>query len=143
MRAKIGIAVAIFHFYKSHRASAGPSTALQWVQAITGFASWFVTFHIVCLGWMFFYPISIKHALMLLAKIFSDFQFGVFITNLRILFVYTVVLVWVDIWQAIKKDEFVLLKTNAVFKTVFYWLTFWLLLGAGSSANVPFIYFGI
>ncbi|MFH1209123.1 MAG: MBOAT family O-acyltransferase [Candidatus Omnitrophota bacterium] len=138
-----GIAVVIFHLYKNHRALSGPSTAPKWVRVMTGFASWFATFHIVCLGWMFFYPISIKHALTLLAKIFSDFQFGVLITNLRILFVYIFVLVLVEIWQAIKKDEFVLLKTNALFKVVFYWLTFWLFLGAGSSANLPFIYFGI
>jgi D-alanyl-lipoteichoic acid acyltransferase DltB (MBOAT superfamily) len=138
-----GTAVAIFHFYKARRASSGPGTAPKWVRAITGFASWFVTFHIVCLGWLFFYPISIKRAATILAKIFSDFQFGVFVTDLRVLFAYIFVLLFVEIWQAIKNDEFVLLKTNAVFKVVFYWLTFWLLVSPGSSANLPFIYFGI
>jgi D-alanyl-lipoteichoic acid acyltransferase DltB (MBOAT superfamily) len=138
-----GAAVAIFHFYKSKRASSGPGTAPGWMRAMTGFASWFVTFHIVCLGWLFFYPISIKHAVTLVAKIFSDFQPGVFVTHLRVLLMSIAVLVLVEIWQAVKKDEFVLLKTNAVFKAIFYWLTFWLLFGAGSSANLPFIYFGI
>ncbi|MFH1800725.1 MAG: MBOAT family O-acyltransferase [Candidatus Omnitrophota bacterium] len=138
-----GIAVAIFHWYKTNRASSGPDTAPKWVRAVTGFASWFATFHIVCLGWLFFYPISIRHAVTQVAKIFSDFQFDVFITNLRILFMYIFILVLVQVWQAARKEEFVLLKTNIVFKVVFYWLTFWLFLSSGSSANLPFIYFGI
>ena len=138
-----GIAVAIFHFFKKRRAPSESATANKCVSTITGFVSWFTTFHVVCFGWLFFYPVSAKKTGIALVKVFSDFQWGAFITHFRVLLAYIFVLVIVEIWQALKKDEFVLLKTNVVFKALFYWLTFWLLLGAGNRANLPFIYFGI
>ena len=137
-----GIAVVVFHLYKNNRSSCKPARGNKITQVITSFLSWLVTFHIVCFGWLFFYPSGIKNTLTVLTKVFGDFQFGSFIPHLRGLLVYIFVLVVVEIWQAIKKDEFAVLKTNFVFKAVFYWLTFWLLFGAGSSANLPFIYFG-
>ena len=137
-----GIAVVVFHFYKSKKSSCKLGTGNKIIQVITGFLSWLVTFHIVCFGWLFFYPSSIKNTIAALTKVFWNFQFGAFIVHLRGLLVYIFVLAAVEIWQAIKKDEFVILKTNFVFKAAFYWLTFWLLFGAGTSANLPFIYFG-
>lgn len=137
-----GVAVVVFQFYKSKRSSFRLATGNKITQVITGFLSWLITFHIVCFGWLFFYPSGIKNTATVLTKVFGNFQFGAFILHLRGLLVYISVLVAVEIWQAIKKDEFVVLKTNFVFKAAFYWLTFWLLFGAGSSANLPFIYFG-
>lgn len=137
-----GIAVAVFHLYKSKRSSCKFATNNKIMQIITSFLSWLATFHVVCFGWLFFYPSGIKNTAIVLTKVFGDFQFNIFISRIRDLLVYIFVLVAVEIWQAIKKDEFVVLKTNFVFKAVFYWLTFWLLFGAGSSANLPFIYFG-
>ena len=137
-----GIAVVVFHLYKSKRSSFKLATGNKIAQAITGFLSWLVTFHIVCFGWLFFYPCGIKNTTTTLTRIFGNFQIGTFIPHLRGLLVYIFLLLAVEICQAIKKDEFVVLKTNYIFKAVFYWLTFWFLFGAGSSANLPFIYFG-
>jgi D-alanyl-lipoteichoic acid acyltransferase DltB (MBOAT superfamily) len=137
-----GVAVAVFHLYKNSRHSRTPVVNNRIAQVITGFLSWLVTFHIVCFGWLFFYPSSIKNTLIVLAKVFGDFKFSAFFLHLRGLVVYISVLVVIEIWQAIKKDEFVILKTNYVFKGIFYWFTFWLLFGVGNSANLPFIYFG-
>ncbi len=140
--AYFGIAVAVFQLYKHKRPSFGPVAGNKIAKALIAVISWLATFNIVCFGWLFFYPSDIKNVTIALTKVFSDFHFSVFIVHLRGLLAYIFVLVAIEIWQAIKKDEFVILKTNIVVKAVFYWLTFWLLFGASSSANLPFIYFG-
>lgn len=137
-----GLAVVVFHLYKNHRSLSKPAKRNKITTAISGFLSWLATFHVVCFGWLFFYPSGINNTVTALKKVFWDFRPGAFIPQFLGLATYISVLVAIEIWQALKKDEFVVLKTNFVFKIAFYWITFWLLFGASSSVNLPFIYFG-
>lgn len=137
-----GASVVIYHFYKEKMSAYNLKEKNKIIQTILGFISWIITFHVVCLGWLFFYPLNTGNIIRLLAKVLLDFKIFIFIKHLRVLFTYICVLLLIEIWQAIKKDEFIILKMNIFVKVFFYWLIFWFLFGKRSSANLPFIYFG-
>ena len=138
-----GIAVAVFHFIKSKGAVTVSATGNRLVRTLGALVSGFLTFHIVCLGWVFFYPSDIKNVLGIFSRLLQSFQPGDLFVQLRGLFALTAVLIFVEIWQAVTKDEFVLLKANFVVQAVLYWIMFWLLFGSGTGSSLPFIYFGL
>lgn len=137
-----GAAVAVFHFIKSKGAPAAAAARNRSVQMLGALASGLFTFHIVCLGWVFFYPSDIKNVLGIFTRICQFLQPGVFFVELRGLIALTAVLIFVEIWQALARDEFVLLKANFAVQAVLYWVMFWLLFGSGTNSSLPFIYFG-
>jgi len=136
-----GLAVSIYQLYKKKRTSSGLDEGNKVRQAILGFVSRIATFHVVCIGGIFFYNIEVRRIVGLLARVLTDFNASIFITCLWRLFGFVWMLVLVELLQAARKDEFILLKMNIFFRVVLYWLMFWFLFGGGGGLGTPFIYF--
>lgn len=100
-----------------------------------------LTFHGVCLGWLFFRADSLDQALMILGRMARGFQFEPSTWNMLIaLMSYATPLIAVQLWQAREGDAWVLRRAppwvqGAAFGAMFYLVA---LYGAVSDA---FIYF--
>lgn len=139
-----GLAVGIYQLYKKKKiVSTGLGSGNKVKQALFSFISRIVTFHIVCIGGLFFYNLKPRQIIAMLSNIISfDFKISIFITHCWYLFTYIWMLVLVELLQIIHNDEFIILKINIFFRVIIYWLIFWYIFGGGGELSKPFIYFG-
>lgn len=106
--------------------------------------AWFITFHWICIGWIFFAnPIDI--AFLSLLKILTEFDVSIiksiFFNNLIwyiLLFISFIISLW---------DNFILMKwlkifiaINFFFRIMLFWLVLWLILVSHQGSVNTFIY---
>jgi D-alanyl-lipoteichoic acid acyltransferase DltB (MBOAT superfamily) len=98
----------------------------------------FLTFHFVCIGWLFDKTSAIP---TILIRIFNDFHATTFGSAIALLARFLVPLLIVQVFQAIRKDELFILKAGFWGKVIFYWILFFLLYGVSGGVIIrPFIY---
>jgi alginate O-acetyltransferase complex protein AlgI len=141
-----GLAVSVYQLYKQLYKKNKPTFGLDGgnkiKQALVSAVSRIVTFHIVCIGGLFFYNLELRKIAELLIRILFNFKISGFITSFWLLFICIWMLVLVELLQAIYNDEFIILKVSIFFRLIIYWLIFWCIFGGGGGLSRPFIYFG-
>jgi alginate O-acetyltransferase complex protein AlgI len=100
----------------------------------------FVTFHLVCLGWLFFRAESMTQALGMLNAVVSNFTIPASATMLPIL-VCIVPLLLYQYVQYVTKDLDIISRTPWYLRSVFYTLCFYAFVLGGEFGGGQFIYF--
>jgi D-alanyl-lipoteichoic acid acyltransferase DltB (MBOAT superfamily) len=136
-----GLAVCIYQFYKKKLCVADPAKVGRFRSLVSAAVSRITTFHVVCIGGLFYYNYSVESVFELIVKIIGGLNMHDFIASFRNLSVYIWVLLVVEIMQAVRSDEFIVMKANVVLKALFYWLIFWGVFGGAGGLGNPFIYF--
>lgn len=136
-----GFMVIIYYVIRNNAGIFNFKNDKVWIKKAMSVFFGIVTFHIVCLGWLFLLNIETSRIPQLAWRVLSNFDTGVFITNFVWLFKYVWLLFAVQVLQAVKKDEFFILRSNFVFQAVFYVAIFMLLYGVNNGVIIrPFIY---
>ncbi len=100
-----------------------------------------LTFHAVCVGWLFFELADVGAVCRVLAAMVTDFRIGDWWVALCPLARDVWVFVFMQAVQAFYDDEFAFLRLNLVLRLLLYWVMLWGLIGTGAGLNEPFIYF--
>ncbi|MFH0732485.1 MAG: MBOAT family O-acyltransferase [Candidatus Omnitrophota bacterium] len=101
-------------------------------------------FHITCLGWLIFRVRSIPQLFQMGRSLFYQFDFSLdadLKNNASRIMFFICILLIVQLRQYYKNDLLVVLKDNSLFKGVFYFVIFYLLLMFGVEGGKEFIYF--
>lgn len=100
-------------------------------------------FHLVCLGWLLFRSQSISQAFLMLKSVFINFTLEPFVITEKIGFIIFFVwfLLLVQIVQFIKNDLAIILKSNYIILTAFYFIVFYSMVIYGVMNSKEFIYF--
>ena len=101
-------------------------------------------FHIICIGWLVFRAENMSQA----AQMFQSLLFNMEIREIPVLFLYlkrllffSGLLIIVQHYQFIKKDQLIILKINPAVRAMFYYTVFYLLVLFGTRGADEFIYF--
>jgi D-alanyl-lipoteichoic acid acyltransferase DltB (MBOAT superfamily) len=100
----------------------------------------FVTFHLVCLGWLLFRAESMDQAFGMLSAITTRFAIPASATLLPILVCITPLLIY-QLVQYLSKDLDVVFRTPWYVRSVFYTLLFYAFVLGGEFGGKQFIYF--
>lgn len=137
-----GLAVCIYQLYKRRTIAIGVKSSNKITRAIIGFLSLVITFHIVCIGGLFFYEIGVPDIVKLISKIIFSFNAEYSHLGIMQLSVYIWILLFVELLQAMRKDEFIILKINIFLRLAMFWFMFWGIFGGSGGLSKPFVYFG-
>jgi len=101
-------------------------------------------FHLVCIGWLLFRAQSMGQAYKMLHGLILNFQIlpglGIRLMSANLIF-FVGLLVAVEVFQFMNKDQMVVFKGNRYFKVAFYYLCFILVMLWGDFGVNQFIYF--
>ena len=108
------------------------------------FVQIFLTFQVVCLGWLFFRAENMSQALQMLSSIFSgyDIQAQINLQETAIqLFAFSIILFVVQVFQDWKEDTFVILRLPMIARNLVLSGFAILIVLFGNFTDRPFIYF--
>jgi alginate O-acetyltransferase complex protein AlgI len=101
-------------------------------------------FQLICLGWLIFRAESLEQIFSMLKSLLCNFtpMRGIGIKTMAIsLMVYAGLLLWVQVFQFVKKDLMVVYKSNLLIKVFFYCICWYLMTIFGVVDGAEFIYF--
>jgi len=101
-------------------------------------------FHLICLGWLIFRAQSLTQVWQMLLGLTSDFYItpDLHLGRVALKMVFFLWLLWiVELFQFRKNDSLIVLKSSVLIRTVFYYISFLLLLIFGVTGGKEFIYF--
>jgi alginate O-acetyltransferase complex protein AlgI len=102
----------------------------------------FLTYQLVCLGWLIFRASSAKQAYEMLISIFNNFQIlPRFFENLIEIVLIISILLMVELFQEMKNDSLIILKMHKGLRYFFIILLTILMYFGGDFSDQPFIYF--
>ncbi len=131
-----GAVVVGYHFLRKRL----PQNSKEWLRRPLAFLSGLLTFHIVCVGWLFFVDFSPAQVAGLVSRGVMDFSFagwgGAIFELLRFSWLFIVFQV-IDEWY---DSEFWAIG-SVWLRVVLYWFVFWLIAGSGFGLDEPFIYY--
>jgi len=99
-----------------------------------------VTFHLICLGWLFFRATSMEQAFGMLGAIAHRFAVPASATLLPITVCIVPLLIY-QLAQYLSKDLDVVSRTPWYFRSVFYTVLFYAFVLGGEFGGGQFIYF--
>jgi D-alanyl-lipoteichoic acid acyltransferase DltB (MBOAT superfamily) len=99
-------------------------------------------FHLACLGWLIFRAHSVGQSLEMLQALVFNFKFSKesFGVILNIIALICILLI-VQVFQFIKKDQLFIFKQNWMIRAAFYYVIFYLILIFGVANGREFVYF--
>lgn len=102
-------------------------------------------FHLTCFGWIFFRSGSLSQAIRMLSSLFLNFKtvnYADLIAYGPPILFYTGLLLILEAFQFIKKDQMAVYKANPLLKAAVYIICYYLMvLHGGASIGKEFIYF--
>jgi alginate O-acetyltransferase complex protein AlgI len=104
----------------------------------------FLTYHIICIGWMIFRGESFSKVLEMLQSIFINFSITldeIFFENVSMLLFFTFILIVVEIFQHKYNDNAIVFRLHWVPRYSFFALLIFLTIAMASSRSRQFIYF--
>ncbi len=101
-------------------------------------------FHLICLGWLIFRAQSLTQAWQMLNGLTANFHISpdLHLGRIVLKIIFFLWFLWiVELSQLRKNDYLVVLKSSVLVRTVFYYVSFLLLLIFGVTGGKEFIYF--
>jgi len=135
-----GLALAVHKLYLGDRKPDDTINMRNPLSLIKAGTCWAVTMFVVALAWVFFRAQSFESAIQVISGIFA-FRGSVDAYSLRVPVFMVLLILLIDIPQAIKADHTVVLRWPVLARGVTYAAMMIVLAVYGNSNDVPFIYF--